>query len=331
MIVLGIETSCDDTSAALYDGREVMANVISTQLVHRKFGGVVPELASRSHIKLLLPVIEQALHIAGCSKEKLDGIAVTCGPGLAGSLLVGLSFAKGLSQSLNIPFIGINHLEGHIWSLKLSSPGLEPPFMVLLVSGGHTQLVHVIRWGEYSILGRTRDDAAGEAFDKIAKLLGLGYPGGPLIEKKAAEGDSSKIHFPRAFLEKDQFAFSFSGLKTAVLNHVRQIKPEALSEEIPHICAGFQAAVFDVLVEKTVRAAEILKVSKIGIAGGVAVNKTLQQALRKKAEGRGLEVHWPQSLFCTDNGAMIACAGHYYLRRKCHSDLNLPPQPSLNL
>ncbi len=330
MILLGIETSCDDTSAGVFDGKNVLSNVISTQLIHRQFGGVVPELASRSHIELILPVIHQALNDAGITEDDLEGVAVTRGPGLAGSLLVGLSVAKGLALSKNLPLCGVNHLEGHIWANRLSHPDLEPPFVVLVVSGGHTQLMFVRNWGEYEILGRTRDDAAGEAFDKVAKIMGLGFPGGPIIEKKALDGNPKAIRFPRAYLDRDAFDFSFSGLKTAVLNHVQSIESSKLEEDLADISASFQASVVDVLVEKTINAAVKTGVSKISLAGGVAVNKALRNAMTAESEKKGIQVFWPAPAYCTDNGAMIACAGYHYLNLGQSSPLTISPKPSLN-
>jgi N6-L-threonylcarbamoyladenine synthase len=331
MIVLGIETSCDDTSAAIFDGKNLLANVISTQLIHRNFGGIVPELASRAHIQLILPVIRQTIDQAHLSLQNIEGIAVTRGPGLAGSLLVGLSVAKGLSFSLQIPFIGINHLEGHIWANRLHHESLDPPFITLIVSGGHTQLVHVTRWGKYKVIGRTRDDAAGEAFDKVGKLLGLGYPGGPAIENHAKTGNDKYVVFPRAYLKKGSFDFSFSGLKTSVLNHVHAIGPEKKEQHLCDIARCFQDAVVDVLVEKTIRAAQKCQVDIVCLAGGVAVNKALQQRMKQKCSESGISVLWPPPMLCTDNGGMIACAGHDYLTRNISSPLSLSPLPSENL
>ena len=331
MIVLGIETSCDDTASAVYDGKSLRSNVISTQLIHRKFGGVVPELASRSHIQQIFPVIREALNLAGFSRRDIEGIAVTYGPGLAGSLLVGLSVAKGLALALHVPLIGINHLEGHIWANGLSDQDPNFPFVILIASGGHTQIVHVERWGRYRVLGRTRDDAAGEAFDKVGKLLGVGYPGGPAIEKLALEGDHQYIHFPRAFLDKGSLDFSFSGLKTAVLNHVHSIGAKKTKHHAADIAACFQDAVVDVLVEKTLDGARQVGARDVYLAGGVAVNKALQERMIMRGEGRGLTVFWPSPALCTDNGGMIARAGHFYLEQDITSPLSLSPVPSLNL
>ncbi|MBN2104577.1 tRNA (adenosine(37)-N6)-threonylcarbamoyltransferase complex transferase subunit TsaD [bacterium] len=331
MIVLGIETSCDDTSAAVFNGKSLLANVISTQLVHRNFGGVVPELASRSHIRLILPVIRQALDQAGLQRSHIEGIAVTYGPGLAGSLLVGLSVAKGLAQALEVPYIGINHLEGHIWANRLDNERLAPPFIVLIASGGHTQLVLVESWGEYQILGRTVDDAAGEAFDKVAKILDVGYPGGPAIEKLAKDGDPDYIRFPRARLKAaGPYDFSFSGLKTSVLNHVQSIGREQTRIHIRDIAACFQEAVTAVLVDHTLRAAQEHQISQICLAGGVAVNKFLQQAMIHAACRSNKHVFWPTAVLCTDNGGMIARAGYFYLKKKQKSSFRLSPVPALN-
>lgn len=330
-MILGIETSCDDSSAAVYDGQRLLSNVISTQLVHRKFGGVVPELASRSHVQLVLPVIRQALDQAGVSKSELKGIAVTYGPGLAGSLLIGLCVAKGLSLALDIPLVGVNHMEGHIWSNFLAHDDLRPPNMTLLVSGGHTQLVHVKDFGEYEILGSTRDDAAGEAFDKVGKLLDVGYPGGPVIEKIAREGNAKAIRFPRAFLDEGSLDFSFSGLKTAVLNYVQKEGIEQVQSQLPDICASFQSAVVDVLVTKTIMAAEARDVQQICIAGGVAANQYLQQTMTSRAGKKGFKVSWPPLALCSDNAGMIAAPGFFYLKNGKTSPQSLAPNPGLSL
>lgn len=330
MIVLGIETSCDDTGAAVVDGGRLLSNVVSTQMVHRNFGGVVPELASRAHVRLILPVIRQALAEAGIAKESIDGIAATCGPGLAGSLLVGLSAAKAMALSLGLPFVGVNHLEGHLYANFLAHPGLEPPLVTLIVSGGHTQLVLVRPGFRYEVLGRTRDDAAGEAFDKVAKLLGLGFPGGPAIEAAAETGDPAAVRFPRAFLGTDSLDFSFSGVKTAVLNHVRTIGGDETARTLPDIAAGFQRAVVDVLVRKTLSAAERAGVRSVCLAGGVALNRSLRQRLAEQAARPGLTVHFPPPQLCSDNAAMIAAAGLSRLSAGITSPLTLAPAPSLN-
>lgn len=331
MKILGIETSCDDTSAAVVDGDRLLSNVVSTQLIHRRFGGVVPELASRAHMPLIVPVIRQALDQASLPFGEIEGIAVTYGPGLAGSLIVGLSLAKGLALSLDVPLIGIHHLEGHLWSVKLAHPEVLPPFVILIASGGHTLLVHVPSWGVYHLLGRTKDDAAGEAFDKVSKLLGLGYPGGPLIEKAARQGDPHAIRFPRALLAPDSLDFSFSGLKTSVLLYVRAREKTEIERQIPDIAAGFQAAVIEVLVEKTRRAAIQAGVRTVCLAGGVAANVALQNAFQAMAEETGLRAYWPPLALCGDNAAMIARAGLFHLERGESSPLTLSPRPVLPL
>ncbi|HHS12898.1 MAG TPA: tRNA (adenosine(37)-N6)-threonylcarbamoyltransferase complex transferase subunit TsaD [bacterium] len=330
MNILGIETSCDDTSAAVYDGHCLKSNIVSTQIVHRHFGGVVPELASRSHIQIIVPVIQEALNQAGLAFSDLEGIAVTQGPGLAGSLLVGLSVAKGLSLSLGIPVIGVNHLEGHIWSNMLDNPDLAPPFLVLIVSGGHTQLVRVDDWGKYRILGRTRDDAAGEAFDKVGKLLKVGYPGGPAIEKLALEGRPDAFEFPRAFLDKESLDFSFSGLKTAVLNQLRAHDEGWMLSNRKDIAASFQEAVVDVLAEKALYAARQEGDRIVCIAGGVSVNQRFRKRLSDAVVPEKIRVLWPSPSLCTDNGGMIAAAGHFYLASGKSSSLSISPMPSLN-
>jgi N6-L-threonylcarbamoyladenine synthase len=330
VIVLGIETSCDDTGAAVVDGGRLLSNVVSTQMVHRNFGGVVPELASRAHVRLILPVIRQALDQAGIEKKNLQGLAATYGPGLAGSLLVGLSTAKAMALSLGLPFVGVNHLEGHLWANFLAHPGLEPPFVVLIASGGHTQLVHVRSGFRFEVMGRTRDDAAGEAFDKVAKLLGLGFPGGPVIERRAETGNPDAVRFPQATLGAESLDFSFSGVKTAVLNHVRTIGEDETRRTLPDIAAGFQKAVVDVLVRKTLSAADRAGVRTVCLAGGVALNRSLRSRLVEHAASKNLSVHFPPPQLCSDNGAMIAAAGHHRLVSGFTSPLTLAPAPSLN-
>ncbi len=330
MIVLGLDTSCDDTGAAIIKNNKILSNKVSSQLIHNQFGGIVPELASRAHIKLSIPVIQQALTEANISIDEVNGVAVTKGPGLVGSLLIGLCIAKGLSLALDIPFIGVNHLEGHIFSNLLADPDLSPPFVVLIVSGGHTQLVMVKKWGKYEILGKTRDDAAGEAFDKVAKMLDLGYPGGPVIEKVANQGDLNYTRFPRAFLKEGSFDFSFSGLKTAVMNHIYNIGEKERKKHSADIAICFQEAVVDVLVKKTIKAAQKQKVDHICLAGGVAVNKRLRNRFQQEAKAAEMEVLYPSPQLCTDNGAMIAAAGLFYLKQGNHSPDSLSPDPSLN-
>ncbi len=332
MIILGIETSCDETAAAvLKDGTELLSNIISSQTVHAPFGGVVPELASRAHLQSVVPIIEQALATAGIPFEKLDGIAVTCGPGLVGSLLVGLCVAKSMASSLHIPLIGINHLEGHIFANFLEYPDLACPAVCLIISGGHSELYYVPEKGRYELLGKTRDDAAGEAFDKVAKLLGLGYPGGPRIDELSRQGDPHFVEFPRALLGQDNLDFSFSGLKTSVLIHVESLTEAERTRTVVHIVASFQAALVDVLIEKSLRAARRTGVQRILVAGGVAGNKSLRRGFKEKANRQGLEVFYPSPILCTDNAAMIAAAGSFRLQRGECSQIDMNAVPGMRL
>ncbi len=321
MVILAIESSCDETAAAvIVEGKKALSNVVSSQTqVHRKYGGVVPELASRKHIETIIPVIREALHKADISLDQVEGIAATNGPGLIGSLLVGLSVAKAIAYARNLPFVGVNHVEGHLSAIFLENPRLRFPFIGLVVSGGHTCLYRVDHLGSYEWLGGTRDDAAGEAFDKVAKLLNLGYPGGPVIDEAARNGDQQAVFFPRAFISKDSFDFSFSGIKTSVLHYVRK-HPHTRVEDI---AASFQEAVVDVLVSKAVQAARILDLPRIVISGGVASNTRLRTRLQEIAEEEGLEANIPSPILCTDNAAMIGVIGHYYLERGRISPLTL--------
>ncbi len=324
MLILGIDTSCDDTSASVVrDGRHALSNVVHSQIeLHHPYGGVVPELASRAHLRNITPVVSEALSKANVRLEDLNGIAVTVGPGLIGSLLVGLCYAKAISYVNNIPFVGINHLEGHILSIFLEDQVPDFPFVALTVSGGHTCLYAVYDFGRYSLLGKTLDDAAGEAFDKVAKVLGLGYPGGIEIEKMARSGNPEKISFPRAYLSKDSLDFSFSGIKTSVaLFFKKWQKDSSLQKEIQisDISASFQEAVVDVLIEKIKRAVQKTKVKSVVVAGGVACNKRLREKLLKELKGIG--IYFPRPEFCTDNGAMIAVAGYHRLRKGERADL----------
>ncbi|KPL04170.1 MAG: tRNA threonylcarbamoyladenosine biosynthesis protein TsaB [candidate division Zixibacteria bacterium SM23_73_2] len=331
MLVLGIETSCDETAAAVVrDGKKILSDVVYSQLVHQKYGGVVPELASREHIKTLIPVVQEALKKARVSLDRIQGIAVTYGPGLVGSLLIGLSFAKALSYSLGIPFVGINHLEGHIFAIFLEHPRLKPPFICLIVSGGHSELFLVRGKGDYLNLGKTRDDAAGEAFDKVAKLLDIGYPGGPAIDKISQKGDPLFFRFPRAFL-KGSLDFSFSGLKTAVALYVLKKRSEKSSFPTADISASFQEAVVDVLVEKSIRAAVSEGVGKIACVGGVARNFRLREKFKKKAREENLKIYFPSPILCTDNAAMISACGDFRLSRgeRAGLDLNAVPYAEL--
>jgi N6-L-threonylcarbamoyladenine synthase len=332
MLVLGIETSCDETAVAVIgDGQKILSNVVFSQWVHKRYWGVVPELASREHIKTILPILKTALDEAKVTLKEIEGIAVTCGPGLVGSLLIGLSLAKGLAYSLKIPFIGINHLEGHIFANFLEYPDLSPPLICLIVSGGHSTLVYVKDKGDYRILGRTRDDAPGEAFDKVARVLDLEYPGGPSIDKLSQSCKSSKIRFPRAYLEEGSFDFSFSGLKTAVAIYVSKLSVKEKEEQKPCIAKGFQEAIVDVLVEKFFKAALELKVKKIALAGGVANNSYLRQKLSLESSKEGLELYVPSPILCTDNAAMIAAAGDFHLCRGERSTLDLNALAHLSL
>ena len=319
MLVLGLETSCDETAAAvLKDGDTLLSNVINDQIgIHSKYGGIVPELAGRSHIERVHRVIEEAVKKAGAQLRDLDLIAVTMGPGLIGSLLVGLNTAKGLSYGLNIPMIGVNHLEGHLLAIFLQKK-IQFPFVALIVSGGHTDLYRASDFGQYKLLGRTRDDAAGESFDKVGKMLGLPYPGGPAIERLARKGNGKAHKFPRAYLEKGSLDFSFSGLKTSVRTFLQQREQGnriTLTDE--DISAGFQDAVIDVLVDKLISACKKEKISRIVVTGGVAANGALREAVRNAAQSHGFEASFPDQIFCTDNAAMIACAGyHKFVRQK---------------
>lgn len=328
-LTLGIESSCDETSVAiLRGGREILANVISTQIpVHRKFGGVVPEIASRKHIVNIMPVLDEALHKAGVTLADIDRIAVAYGPGLVGALLVGVSAAKTLAFALDKPLVAVNHLEGHIFANFLSHPDLQPPFMALVVSGGHTSLVHVKDYNHFSLMGQTRDDAAGEAFDKVARVMGLPYPGGPQIDKLAKEGNPDAIDFPMALNEKGNYEFSFSGLKSAVLNYLNSMNLKHIEINKADVAASFQKSVVNILVHKAVEAARQTGMKKLVLAGGVAANSSLEEHLRRAAEENNLEFYYPSKILCTDNAAMIACRGYYQALagQFAGSDLNAVP------
>jgi len=317
MIILGIDTSCDDTSGAVVeDGRRVLSNVVHSQIkVHHPHGGVVPELASREHLKNIVPVIREALLKAGIEMGALDGIAVTVGPGLVGSLLVGLYYAKALAYTQGIPLIAVNHLEGHILSIFLEDEIPAFPFVALTVSGGHTNLYKVNRYGDYVLTGQTLDDAAGEAFDKVAKVLGLGYPGGAVIENMANKGDKQRIGFPKAYLSNDSLDFSFSGLKTSVALYVKKWRTGSLQDEvtIADIAASFQESVVEVLTHKTMLAREKAETFSVVVTGGVACNNRLRNRLSEAASKKDIRVYYPRPEFCTDNGAMIAIAGYHRL------------------
>ena len=313
MLILGIDTSCDDTSAAVVeDGSRVVSNIVSNQdRIHEKYGGIVPELASRRHIEMILPVVDEAMKGAKIGFEDIDAIAVSYGPGLIGSLLVGVCFAKSLSFVNKVPMIAVNHLEGHICSIFLEAKP-EFPFIALVVSGGHTSLYCVEGFGIYREIGRTRDDAAGEAYDKVAKLLGFGYPGGPIIDELSRKGDKEVVVFPRANL-KGSFDFSFSGLKTAVLNHTKK-NPDSKKEDI---AACFQDAVVDVLVNKSIGAARSKGIKRIVLSGGVSANRALRERVKKESSENGIDVYLPSLQLCTDNAAMVAAAGYHHFLKGC--------------
>jgi N6-L-threonylcarbamoyladenine synthase len=332
-LVLGIESSCDETAAAvLEDGRRLRSSVVASQVeVHAPYGGIVPELASRRHLEVITPVVDRALRDAGVGLDDLAGLAVTVGPGLVGSLLVGVSAAKAIAYTRKLPCVGVNHLEGHIAAAGLEHADLAPPFVALVVSGGHTHLYHVPAPCEYRLLGRTRDDAAGEAFDKVAKLLGLGFPGGPAIERAAREGDPAAIAFPRASLDDRSLDFSFSGLKTAVVHHRRGLGGALAPGQVADVCASFQQAVVDVLTARLMRAAREAGVEQVVVAGGVACNGALRAALASEAEAEGLCLRIPSPALCTDNAAMIAAAGSVRLARGERAALDLNAAPSLPL
>lgn len=311
-ITLAIETSCDETSASIVkDGREVLSNIVYSQIeIHKKFGGVVPEVASRNHVLKISQVVDQSLAEANMTFDDIDFISVTNGPGLVGALLVGLSYAKALSFSLGIPLVPVNHIEGHIYANFIQFKALEPPFLSLIVSGGHTHLVYVTDYGQYEILGRTRDDAAGESFDKVARRLGLGYPGGPLIDQSAKEGNPEAIDFPIPYL-KDSYDFSFSGLKTAVLNYLNMMNQKGEDVNKADVAASFQQSVVEVLVRKAHDALKDKECKKLALAGGVAANSELRKRLSALGETHGYEIYYPDISLCTDNAAMIGCAGYY--------------------
>jgi len=379
--ILGIETSCDETSAAVLRDGVLLSNLISSQLFHAEYGGVVPELASRAHQRIIVPIIDEALSKAGVRKTELDGVAATYGPGLVGSILVGLNFGKALALALGIPFVGVNHIEAHMFSNFIERPKPEFPFVCLIVSGGHTQLVLVRKPFDYEMLGRTRDDAAGEAFDKVAKMLGLGYPGGPIIDQLAKEGNPNFVKFPRPYIDENTFDFSFSGLKTSVLYYLKAIgklqeanvkklvvrgkkvetrnkkqkvtrsamsgksgitRNEKLGNGNPpsvtinhrllaDICASFQAAVVDVLVDKTIAAAEKYSVKDIAVAGGVSANSALRTQMRSCAEEKGFRLFIPKLVYCTDNAAMIALLGWLKLKEGRVSTLELGAVANLEI
>ncbi len=325
MLILGIESSCDETAAAVMrDDRQLLANIIDSQIaVHAEYGGVVPEIASRKHLENIYPVVSKALEDAEVNLEDIDLLAVTAGPGLIGSLLVGLNFVKALSLIKNIPFVGVDHMAGHLLSVFLGDNAPEFPFVALIASGGHSSLFYVSGFQDFTLLGRTRDDAAGEAFDKVAKMLGLPYPGGPEIGKISQQGNPEAIKFPRSWLEEDSYDFSFSGLKTSVANHVNRLKNKNEPLEVADICASFQEAVVDVLTQKTIRAAQDKGCSTIVVGGGVAANGRLREMMAGACDRAGLNLAMPPVSLCTDNAAMVCLAGFHQYTNNDSSPLDL--------
>lgn len=331
MMILGIETSCDETAVAILRDNDVLVNLVSSQLLHVEYGGVVPEFASREHMRMLNQMVTDAFKQSAIKPEDVDGIAVTRGPGLMGALLVGLSYAKGLAYTLRKPLLGVNHVEGHIMANFLTCPELQFPFLCLLVSGGHTQIVQVNDFGDYQILGRSIDDAAGEAFDKAARILNLPYPGGPQIDKRAQGGDPTFHQFPRAKIQSQRYDFSFSGLKTAMLYLVRQKGAEWAQEHLTDLCASYQEAIVDVLKGNTFEVAENRKVNKLVLAGGVAANSRLRQVFKAEADRKQIELIIPSLKYCTDNAAMIARAGLEMLKRGQVAPFSIAAIPNLTI
>ena len=333
VLILGIESSCDETAAAVVkDGREVLSNVISSQIaLHTLYGGVVPEIASRKHIEKINQVIEEALKEAEVTLDDIDAIGVTYGPGLVGALLVGVAEAKAIAYAKKKPLVGVHHIEGHVSANYIEHPDLEPPFLCEIISGGHTHLVIVKDYGSFEILGRTRDDAAGEAFDKVARAIGLGYPGGPKIDKLAKEGNPHAIDFPRAHMEDAPYDFSFSGVKSAVLNHLNKCRMTGEPIVEADIAASFQQAVVDVLVDNAIRAAKDYHMDRLAIAGGVASNGALRAAMEAACEKEGIRFYRPSPIFCTDNAAMIGVAAYYEYQKGTRHGWDLNAVPNLKL
>ena len=326
IIVLGIESSCDETSCAIVkNGREVLSNVINSQIkIHEKFGGVVPEIASRSHVEVISRVVKEALEEAKITFDDVDVVACTYGPGLVGALLVGVSYAKALSYAINKPLVGTNHIEGHIAANYITHPDLKPPFLCLVISGGHTHLVHIKNYKEFEILGKTRDDAIGEAFDKVARVIGLGYPGGPKVDKLAKEGENN-IKIPKTHF--DNLDFSFSGIKTAIIN-MHHKNPDINKADL---CASFEATVTEILIENTLKAAKKLNINKIALAGGVSANSYIREKFIELEKTNQMQIYYPKPILCTDNAAMIASAGYYnYINGKI-SNLELNAIPNLKI
>ncbi len=328
-LILGIETSCDETSAAVVeDGRNVLSNVIATQIdIHKKYGGVVPEIASREHLSIINAVIDEAIEKAGITLKDVDAIATTYAPGLVGALLVGVSTAKALAYTLKVPLIPVHHIRGHICANYISHKDLKPPFVALVASGGHSHIIHVADYNTYEILGQTRDDAAGEAFDKVARVLGLGYPGGPKVDKLAKEGNEDLISFKKTSFGKDNFDFSFSGIKTGVINYLHNAEQKGETINNADVAAGFQRNVVETLVDNLLGAAQKAGVKKVALAGGVACNSRLRQELENRKDG--YEIYYPEPVLCTDNAAMIACSAYYEMLGGKTADLSLNAIPFL--
>lgn len=332
-LTLAIESSCDETSVAvLADGREVMSNIISSQIdIHTAFGGVVPEIASRHHLQNMNTVVDQALREADVTLDHIDLVGVTCGPGLVGALLMGVATAKAIAFAKNIPLVGVNHMHGHISANFIEHRELEPPFMSLIVSGGHTNIVEMSDYGVCRVLGGTRDDAVGEAYDKVARVIGLGYPGGPKIDRVAKEGNPDAIQFKRVYLEKGSKDFSFSGLKTAVLNYLNTERQAGREISVPDVAASFQEAVIEVIVHKTMEAVTEMKQDKLVLAGGVAANSRLREELGRACEAKGVKLYVPSPVLCTDNAAMIGCAAYYKYKAQGADGLDLDAFPGLEI
>lgn len=331
-MILAIETSCDETATAVVsNGRDVLSNVVASQVaLHEKFGGVVPEIASRRHLEVINSLVERALSDSGAGLSDISAVTVTTGPGLPGALLIGVGAAKAIAYAADLPLVGVNHLEGHIFANFIEHPDLKPPLVCLIVSGGHTSIVHMRDFGNYQLIGETLDDAVGEAYDKVANYLGLGYPGGPILDRLAAEGDPRAINFPRAMI-RDGFDFSLSGLKTAVLNFVTREKASGRQLSLANLAASFQAAVVDVLVSKTMAAAALFGCQRIALAGGVAANSGLRAGFEEASSREGIALYYPSPALCTDNAAMIGAAGHYRFLLGERLPFTANPDPNLKL
>ncbi len=333
LTILGVESTCDETACSIVrNGRDLVASVISSQIeIHKPYGGVVPEIASRKHVENIIPVLDECFTQAGTSLDQIDGVAVSYGPGLVGALLTGISVAKAIAWSLDIPLLGVNHIEGHIFANFLTHKDLQPPFLALIVSGGHSHIVYVKDYLKYEIIGKTRDDAAGEAFDKTARVLGLGYPGGPLIDKMAKEGNDTAFDFPKTKFSDNPYDFSFSGIKTAVINQINSMKMKGQSYRVEDVAASFQKAVVDVLVRNTIEAAKEIGMKTVCLAGGVSANSLLRKTMEEEGQKSGIQVYYPDLVYCTDNAAMVAATGYYYYMNEKFSDLTLNAVPNLRI